>query len=87
MMQIVFEATAWEDYLYWVETDKSILKRINTLINACARNPYEGLGKPEGLKGNYKGFWSRRINDTHRLVYGVKDNRLHILQCRWHYSK
>ncbi len=87
MRAIVFEAEAWEDYLYWVETDKKILNRINTLINECSRNPFRGIGKPEPLKGNYAGFWSRRIDETHRLIYSIKDNRLHILQCRFHYTK
>jgi toxin YoeB len=87
MRAIVFEAEAWEDYLYWVETDKKILTRINSLITECSRNPFQGIGKPEPLKGNYAGFWSRRIDDTHRLIYSIKDNRLHILQCRFHYTK
>lgn len=87
MMPIVFEDRAWEDYTYWVETDKRILDRINMLIKECKRTPFSGLGKPEALRGNRSGFWSRRINGTHRLVYGIKDGRLHILQCRFHYDK
>lgn len=87
MIPIVFEPGAWEDYLYWQGTDKAILKRINALIKDCAKSPFSGIGKPERLKGNYSGFWSRRIDAEHRLVYAVKDNRLHILQCRFHYSK
>lgn len=87
MMPIVFEPEAWEDYLFWLDTNKPMLRRINTLIKATAKDPLGGIGKPEALKGNYAGFWSRRIDEEHRLVYTVKDNRLHIIQCRFHYSK
>ena len=73
MMPIVFEDRAWEDYTYWVATDKKILNRINMLIKECIRTPFSGLGKPEALRGNKSGFWSRRIDDTHRLVYGIKE--------------
>jgi toxin YoeB len=84
---LVSQANAWEDYLYWQETDKKILQKINDLIKDCLRNPFKGIGKPEPLKGKYAGFWSRRITDEHRLVYAVKDRQLHILQCRFHYEK
>lgn len=84
-MELVWQAHAWEDYLYWQDTDKKLLQRINDVIKDCTRNPLKGIGKPEPLKGNYAGYWSRRISDEHRLVYAIKDGRLHILQCRFHY--
>lgn len=86
-MELVFQTLAWEQYLYWQETDKKILQRINELIKDTLRSPFKGIGKPEPLKGNYAGCWSRRINDEHRLVYALRDKRLHILQCRFHYDK
>ncbi|MES1224895.1 MAG: Txe/YoeB family addiction module toxin [Bacteroidota bacterium] len=86
-MELVWQTHAWEDYLYWQDTDKKILQKINELIKDCLRNPFKGIGKPEPLKGKYAGFWSRRITDEHRLVYVVKDKQLHILQCRFHYEK
>ena len=76
---------AWEDYLYWQQTDKTVLKRINTLIKDIKREPFDGLGDPESLKHNWSGYWSRRINREHRLVYRVKDDSLIIVQCRYHY--
>ncbi len=82
---ITFRKNAWEDYLYWQKTDKKILKRINMLIKDIQNNAFEGIGKPEALKHKYSGFWSRRINDEHRLVYTVVDDELIILQCRYHY--
>jgi toxin YoeB len=85
-MELVWQSKALEDYVYWQQTDKKILSRINELIKDCLGSPYKGIGKPEPLKGNFSGCWSRRINDEHRLVYQVKENRLHILQCRYHYS-
>jgi toxin YoeB len=85
-MELVWQTNAWEDYLYWQKTDVKILGRINNLIKDCLRSPFKGTGKPEPLKGNYSGCWSRRINDEHRLVYKVSQDRLHILQCRFHYS-
>lgn len=84
-MELVWQTTAWEDYLYWQQTDKKVLLRINELIKDTLRSPFKGIGKPEPLKGNYAGCWSRRITDEHRLVYKIKDGRLHILQCRYHY--
>jgi toxin YoeB len=86
-MELVWQTHAREDYLYWQQTDKKVLEKINTLIKDCLRSPFKGIGKPEALKGTYAGFWSRRITDEHRLVYTVKDKRLHILQCRFHYEK
>ncbi len=84
-MNIVFVTEAWEDYLYWQQNDKAMLKKINPLIKETMRTPFEGIGKPEALKENLKGFWSRRINLEHRLVYKVDDDTIHILQCRYHY--
>lgn len=76
---------AWEDYLYWQAKDRTKLKSINRLIEDCLRNPFTGLGKPEPLKGNLTGFWSRRIDEEHRLVYCVEDGTLYIVACRYHY--
>ncbi|MEQ9548966.1 MAG: Txe/YoeB family addiction module toxin [Coleofasciculus sp. G3-WIS-01] len=76
---------AWEDYLYWQNQDKKTLKRINKLIKATKSIPFEGIGKPEPLKENLSGFWSRRIDDNNRLVYAVDDNYLTIISCRYHY--
>ncbi|MEZ4527359.1 MAG: Txe/YoeB family addiction module toxin [Desulfobacterales bacterium] len=78
---------AWEDYLYWQGEDRRILKRINVLIKDILRNPFAGIGKPEPLKHEWHGFWSRRINDEHRLVYTIQDGHLIIAQCRYHYDK
>jgi toxin YoeB len=80
-----FDDSAWEDYLYWQDTDKKMVKRINNLINAITRNPFDGIGNPEPLKHNWSGFWSRRIDHEHRLVYQVNDDHIIILQCRYHY--
>jgi toxin YoeB len=76
---------AWSDYLYWQGQDKKTLKRINRLIAETLRNPFEGIGKPEPLKENLTGFWSRRIDDTHRLVYAVTEEYLTVIACRYHY--
>ena len=84
-MEIVWQENAWEDYLFWQKNDKQKLKRINQLIRDCQRNKFEGIGKPEPLKENLSGFWSRRIDNEHRLVYKIQDNRLHVVQCRYHY--
>lgn len=84
-MTLSWDHNAWEEYVYWQETDKKVLRKINDLIRESLRTPFEGKGKPEPLKGNLRGFWSRRITDEHRLVYEVKDNGIHILQCRFHY--
>ncbi|OAU95459.1 Txe/YoeB family addiction module toxin [Moraxella catarrhalis] len=77
---------AWDDYLYWQTQDKKILKRINDLIKDANRTPFAGIGKPEPLKYDLAGYWSRRINDTHRLVYCYKDGNLIIIACRYHYD-
>jgi toxin YoeB len=84
-LELVWQTQGWDDYLYWQQADKKVLERINALIKECLRSPFKGIGKPEPLKGNFAGCWSRRITDEHRLIYKVKDGRLHILQCRYHY--
>lgn len=84
-MKIIFAPEAWEDYLYWQEYDKKMLKRINELIKAIRRDPFNGIGDPEPLKFNWSGFWSRRINREHRIVYTIEDNSLLIAQCRYNY--
>jgi toxin YoeB len=76
---------AWKDYLFWQSRDKKTLKRINKLIEAAKRQPFEGIGKPEPLKENLSGFWSRRIDKTNRLVYAVNEEFLIIISCRYHY--
>ena len=76
---------AWKDYTYWQTQDKKTLKRINKLINGTLKNPFEGIGKPEPLRENLSGFWSRRIDDTNRLVYAVDDDYITIISCRYHY--
>ena len=86
-MELVWQTHAWEDYLYWQATDKKVLIKINELIKDALRDPFKGIGKPEPLKGNYAGYWSRRITDEHRLVYAIREKQLHILQCRYHYEK
>jgi len=78
---------AWTDYLYWQQNDKATLRRVNQLINVLLRTPYDGIGKPELLRGNLSGFWSRRIDDVHRLVYMVEDDVVTIISCRGHYDK
>ena len=85
-MNKVWVEEAWEDYLYWQLQDKKMLKRINTLLKDIERNNFEGLGKPEPLKGELSGFWSRRIDDTHRLVYRIRGGVLEVLSCRGHYD-
>lgn len=80
-----WHGNAWEDYLYWLETDKKMLKKINELIKAIDREPFKGIGKPEPLLHSLEGYWSRRIDREHRLVYSVSDDMLTILSCRHHY--
>jgi toxin YoeB len=84
-MKVVFLDAGWEDYLYWQNTDKSLLKKVNALIKEIERVPFEGSGKPEPLKHNLAGWWSRRITLEHRLVYKVDNDSIIILQCRYHY--
>jgi toxin YoeB len=76
---------AWEDYLYWQATDKKIIKRINALIKDIQRHPFDGIGDPEPLKYHWSGYWSRRIDREHRIVYKAADEALYIVQCRYHY--
>lgn len=85
-MKLLFADNAWEDYLFWQKTDKKIVKRINDLIKDIQRNGYEGIGKPEPLKHSLSGWWSRRINNEHRIVYRVQDDRIEIAQLRYHYK-
>lgn len=84
-MKISFHEHAWADYLYWQKADPKNLRRINELIRAIGRDPFQGIGKPEPLRGNWSGFWSRRIDRAHRLVYAVENDHLLIAQCRFHY--
>lgn len=84
-MTVAFHPLAWEDYLYWRESDSKILKKLNALIRECRRTPFTGTGKPEPLKNEFQGWWSRRIDQEHRLVYRVRGEVLEIAQCRYHY--
>ncbi len=87
MEMINWHVQAWDDYIYWQNTDRRIVKRINALIKDIIRNPFDGIGKPEPLKFEWSGFWSRRINYEHRLVYIIQNEQLIIAQCRYHYDK
>jgi len=84
--KLAWTEEAWSDYIYWQGQDKKTLKRINKLIQETLRSPFEGIGKPEALSGNLTGFWSRRIDETNRLVYAVDDDYLTMIACRYHYS-
>jgi len=84
-VKLIFSEQAWDDYLYWQKTDKKLLERINTLVKDISRSPFAGVGKPEPLKNALSGYWSRRINDEHRIVYKVADGSLLIAQLRYHY--
>ena len=84
-MNLTFAPKAWDSYLYWQKMDKAIVKRINALIKDIQRSPFEGIGKPEPLKYALSGFWSRRINDEHRIVYKVTEDNILIAQLRYHY--
>ncbi len=84
-MKISWTNTAWKDYLYWQQTDRKKLKRINTLIKETIRTPLKGIGNPEALKHELQGYWSRRIDSEHRLVYSCTDTELEIIACRYHY--
>jgi toxin YoeB len=84
-MKISFTKYGWEDYEYWIETDKKVIKKIHKLIKEISRYPFEGTGKPEPLKGNLAGLWSRRIDREHRLVYEVLEGEVIFHQCRYHY--
>jgi len=81
----MFSNKAWDDYLYWQQNDKQILKKINQLIKDIKREPFNGIGKPEPLKHELSGFWSRRITDEHRLIYQVNESGLWVASCRYHY--
>ena len=84
-MKLIFSENAWQDYLYWQKNDKKNLKRINELIRDIQRNRYQGIGKPEPLKHNLTGYWSRRITNEHRIVYKIEDDSILIAQLRYHY--
>ena len=84
-MLVSFTKTGWEHHTYWQQTDKQIIKKIKVLIKECQRTPFEGTGKPEPLRDNLSGWWSRRITQEHRLVYKVEGEMLLIAQCRYHY--
>lgn len=84
-MKLIFSEHAWDDYQYWVQTDRHVLKRINRLIQEITREPFSGSGKPEPLKHGLSGYWSRRINDEHRIVYRVSEDAVLIAQLRYHY--
>ena len=84
-MKLLFSESAWDDYQHWLKTDRRMLERINMLIREVQREPFSGIGKPEPLKHALAGYWSRRINDEHRMVYRVQDNTLWIAQLRYHY--
>ena len=84
-MNLIFSDKAWEEYMYWQNSDKQILKKINQLIKDIKREPFEGIGKPEPLKYELSGFWSRRISDEHRLIYEVSESYISIVSCRFHY--
>jgi len=86
-MNKLFTDEAWKDYVYWYEADKQQLKKINELIKEIDRTPFEGTGKPEPLKLNLQGFWSRRINHEHRIVYKIEENQIIFISFRYHYSK
>lgn len=85
MTKIIFHDSAWEDYWYWQSTDKAIARRVNELFKVIRGNPSEGIGKPEPLKHQLAGYWSRRIDREHRLIYTVADGAIIIAQCRYHY--
>lgn len=84
---INFTERSWKDFEYWLDTDKKTSKKIRELIKECARTPFEGTGKPEPLKGDLSGYWSRRIDQEHRLIYSHEDEELTVVLCRYHYSK
>jgi toxin YoeB len=84
-MQLCFSEKAWENYIYWQQNDFKLLQRINDLIEDIQRQPFTGIGKPEPLKFELNGYWSRRINQEHRLVYKVENKIVYIVQCRYHY--
>jgi toxin YoeB len=86
-MKLVFDEDAWHDYLHWQQHDRTLLRKLNRLIEECTRTPFDGTGKPEPLRGDFSGWWSRRITEEHRLVYRVEADSLLIAQCRFHYQR
>jgi toxin YoeB len=84
-VKLIFSERAWEDYLYWQETDRRLVARIHQLIREIQREPFSGIGKPEPLRHAFQGYWSRRINDEHRIVYKIRDESVLIAQLRYHY--
>lgn len=85
-MKYIFVDESWEDYQYWQKNNKNFVKKINALLKDISRNPFSGLGKPEPLKHKYKGYWSRRIDAEHRLIYTVREGEIWIVKCRFHYD-
>lgn len=85
-VKIVWDQNSWDDYVWWQTQDRKILKRVNELIKDIQRNGNEGLGKPERLRNNLSGYWSRRITEEHRLVYTIEGDEIRIAQCRFHYE-
>jgi toxin YoeB len=86
MRNFLFTPAAWSDYVWWQGQDRKTLRRINSLLEAAARDPFDGIGKPEPLRGDLSGFWSRRIDDANRLVYEATDEEIRIVACRYHYG-
>lgn len=86
-MRLVFTERGWDEYQHWQQSDPRILRKLNALLKECSRTPYEGTGKPEALRDDFSGWWSRRITEEHRLVYRVEGDSLTIAQCRYHYHK
>ena len=86
IQRIQWDCDAWEDYCQWQRTDRNVLKRINMLVKDIRRSPFDGIGKPEPLKGSLSGFWSRRIDDENRIVYAVEDSAVVIIACKGHYG-
>lgn len=85
-MKFVFTELSWEDYLFWQKNDKQKVRRINELLKDISQHPYEGIGKPEAFRFNYAGFWSRRIDEEHRLIYKIENDEVQIFKCRFHYD-
>lgn len=86
-MKLIFAEEAWQDYVYWQTADRKILKRINLLIQDIQREPFDGIGKPEPLRFHLSGFWSRRIDEEHRLIYAIENESVLIASCRYHYGE
>ncbi|MBN8456699.1 MAG: Txe/YoeB family addiction module toxin [Verrucomicrobia bacterium] len=86
-MKFLFSENGWDDYLHWQQANPKLLRKINTPLKDIARTPFDGIGKPEPMKHNLTNYWSRRIDDEHRLVYRIEGDAVHIIQCRFHYSR